>query len=120
MVQERINSFLYAFGSEFPNHSRIICGMRLSSSLGFAFLFYTLARGGLFCSDSVDFDKITGAIKGLDIGLMITTPYTLAELVSYCEASGSRFERVPLLVRQVVAGLRGGDERRRIVGILEP
>ena len=96
MIEERIRSFSHAFGSDFPNHGRLLIGMRLSSSLGFAFLFYLLARGGFYCADSVDFRKITDAIEGFGIGALVTTPFTLAELLKYRETQSRHFPRVKL------------------------
>jgi fatty-acyl-CoA synthase/long-chain acyl-CoA synthetase len=96
MIDERIHSFGHAFGSDFPNHARLLSGMRLSSSLGFAFLFYLLARGGFYCADSVDFQKVTTAIEGLNLGALVTTPFTLAELLKYGAAHSRSFPRVKL------------------------
>jgi fatty-acyl-CoA synthase len=70
--------------------------MRLSSSLGFAFLFYALARGGLYCSDSVSFEKIVNSINTFDLQALVTTPFTLAEIVSYCEQRSAKFPRLRL------------------------
>jgi long-chain acyl-CoA synthetase len=99
MVQERIDAFPKVFGLEFAQCSGLMCGMRLSSSLGYAFLFYSLARGGLFCADSADFAKIVGAIRQFGLQALITTPYTLAELVARTEHEGGiRFPRLPLVL----------------------
>ncbi len=98
MVEERIHAFSYAFGSDFPNHARLLSGMRLSSSLGYAFLLYLLARGGTYCADSIDFEKITNAIRTLGIGALVTTPFTLAELSKYCESQSQRFPRIKLVM----------------------
>jgi acyl-CoA synthetase (AMP-forming)/AMP-acid ligase II len=98
MVDERIHAFGHAFGSEFPNHARLLSGMRLSSSLGFAFLFYLLARGGFYCADSVAFLKITTAIEEFGIGALVTTPFTLAELLTYRAAQSCSFPRLKLVM----------------------
>ena len=99
MVQERIDAFPNVFGSEFAEYRGLMCGMRLSSSLGYAFLFYSLARGGLFCSDSTDFDKIVGAISRFGLQALITTPFTLAEFIARCEQDANvRFPRLPLVL----------------------
>jgi len=84
MVEERINACLYVFGSDFPNHGKIMCAMKLSSSLGFVFLFYALARGGFFCSDSAQFERITGTLKRFDVKALIISPYGLSEMLAYC------------------------------------
>lgn len=98
MVEERIKAFSYVFGSDFPSYSNILCGTRLSSSLGYAFLFYSFARRGFFCSDSVDFDKIVDAIERYSLQVLITTPFTLAEIVNHCEQPNTRFPRLPLVL----------------------
>ena len=98
MIEERIKSYAWAFGAEFPTHDRILCGMKLPTSLGFGFLFYMLARGGLFCSDSVDFDRIIGALKANEINALVTTPYTLTELLEYSDKSRKSLPRLPLIM----------------------
>jgi acyl-coenzyme A synthetase/AMP-(fatty) acid ligase len=99
MVQERIDALPNVFGSAFATYQGLMCGMRLGSSLGYAFLFYSLARGGLFCSDSTDFDKIVTAIRRFGLQALITTPFTLAEFVARCEQDPNfRFPRFPLVL----------------------
>lgn len=116
MVQERIDSFSFVLGSEFPQYLGLLCGMRLSSSLGFNFLCYSLARGGLFCSDSIEFDKIVRAIERLGLQALFTTPFTLAELVSHCEQNARQFARIPLIL--VGAGLASPQLAQRVRGLL--
>jgi acyl-coenzyme A synthetase/AMP-(fatty) acid ligase len=116
MVAERLNSYRYAFGSDFPNHARLLCGMRLSSSLGFAFLFYTLARGGFFCSDSVDFEKMAHAIEAYNIKLLITTPFTLSEILSYEGATGKDLGKLSLVLS--AGSLVSPELAHRVRGIL--
>jgi len=98
MVQERIDAFPTVFGDEFARCRGLMCGMRLGSSLGYAFLFYSLARGGLFCADSNDFDKIVGAIRTNGLQALVTTPYTLAEIIAHIEQGGASFPRLPLVL----------------------
>ena len=99
MVQERIDAFPNVFGGEFAERQGLMCGMRLGSSLGYAFLFNSLARGALFCADSVDFDKITQSIQRLGLRVLITTPFTLAELIARCEQDPNfNFPRLPVVL----------------------
>ena len=99
MVQERIDAFRNVFGREFAEHHALMCGMRLGSSLGYAFLFYSLARGGLFCADSIDFDKIIGTIQRFGLRALITTPFTLAEFIARCEQDQNfKFPRLPMVL----------------------
>jgi acyl-CoA synthetase (AMP-forming)/AMP-acid ligase II len=96
MVEERLLSYSHAFGPRFPTLGSMMCGMKLSSSLGFGFLFYSAMRGNLFCSDSSDFDKITTAITQHHIETLIAAPYVLAELLAHCETHAKLFATVPL------------------------
>jgi fatty-acyl-CoA synthase len=116
MVQERIDAFPSVFGSEFAQCSGLMCGMRLGSSLGYAFLFYSLARGGLFCADSTDFDKIVGAVREYGVQALITTPYTLAEIIARIEQGGTTFPRLPLVL--TAGSLASPQLARRVCDLL--
>ncbi|MBX9846048.1 MAG: acyl--CoA ligase, partial [Xanthobacteraceae bacterium] len=96
MVAERLRSYNYAFGGDFPKASRLLCGMRLSSSLGFTFLFYILQRGGFYCSDSREMSRMESAIKGHEIEAIVTTPYTLAEFVKHARNQPLQFAKLKL------------------------
>ena len=96
MVDERMISYAHAFGADFPGCHRIMCSMKLSSSLGFGFLFHAVMRGDLFCSDSSDFDRITATIRDQQIDVLIAAPFILAELVAYCDSNSRAFTPVPL------------------------
>jgi acyl-CoA synthetase (AMP-forming)/AMP-acid ligase II len=96
MVEERLHSYSHAFGPKFASLTNLMCAMKLSSSLGFGFLFYAAMRGGFFCSDSSDFDKITAAIKQHQLEVLIAAPSMLAELLAYCDTRAKPFTPVPL------------------------
>lgn len=98
MVEERLLSYSHAFGTQFPTLSNVMCSMKLSSSLGFGFLFYSVMRGGFFCSDSSHFEKITAAVAQHRIEALIAAPYILTELIAYCDAQTTVFEPVPLVM----------------------
>jgi len=116
MVQERIDSYLPAFGQDFAGATNVMCGMQLSSSLGFGFLFNALARGASYCADSKDFDQLSAAIKKLDIRVLIVSPATLAELLRYCETHG----RTTRLVENIytAGSLIGPELESRVRGVL--
>lgn len=97
-LEDRLHSYAYAFGSDFPNCSRIMCAMRLTSSLGYLFLLHMLSRGGFFCFDSVDFEKISSSVASQQLQALVTTPYTLTELIKYCDENAKKFPRVPLIM----------------------
>jgi acyl-coenzyme A synthetase/AMP-(fatty) acid ligase len=117
MMEERFSSYLAGFGSDFPNCSRILCGMNLTTSLGYLFLFYLLSRGGFFSFDSVNFEKIANCVTEHKIEALITTPYTLAELIKYCENGRGRFPRKVSLV-MTAGGLFAPQLRERVLSTL--
>jgi len=96
MIEDRMVAYGHAFGPEFPRYHRVMCSMKLASSLGFGFLFHAIMRGDLFCPDSSDFERITETIRQRQIEVLIAAPYILTELMAYCEASKRSFPRVPL------------------------
>jgi acyl-coenzyme A synthetase/AMP-(fatty) acid ligase len=116
MVAERVASYAWAFGPEFTDYRALLCGMRLSSSLGYGFLFYTLARGGFYCADSADFEKVVGSIKKFGLKALMTTPYTLAEILQYCAQNKKSFERLALIL--TAGSLASPGLARRVRGSL--
>jgi acyl-CoA synthetase (AMP-forming)/AMP-acid ligase II len=116
MVEERLLSYSHAFGPQFARFGKIMCGMKLSSSLGFGFLFYSVMRGGLFCSDSADFDRITAAIKQHRIEVLMAAPFMLAELLAFCDAQAKPF--APVALAMTAGSLVSPSLGRKIKGRL--
>lgn len=116
MVQERLDSYVPAFGEDFGSGASVMCGMQLSSSLGFGFFFNALTRGGTYCADSKSFDRLSAVIAEFGVNALVVSPATLAEIVNFCEAHG----RASRLVKGIyTAGSHIGPElESRARGIL--
>lgn len=80
MVAERVASYDFVFGSDFPEHTRMLCCMGLASSLGYLFCIYMLARGGMFCIPDASIDSTARKISHYGIQTMVASSLTLAEI----------------------------------------
>ncbi|MFV0295392.1 MAG: class I adenylate-forming enzyme family protein [Hyphomicrobiaceae bacterium] len=98
MIEERLLSYHFGLGSDLPRCAALMCGMQLSTSLGYLMLFNVLARGSLFVADSTDYATLTAALRDHGIGALMTTPYTLAEIVNHIDSTRASFPRLGLML----------------------
>lgn len=98
MVEERISRFAYVFGDDFPKYKRILCCMGLSSSLGYLFLIYALARGGMFCVPDPSIDRTARKISVYNIQNLVASPLVLAEFWAMAESDEMSFQSLELII----------------------
>lgn len=118
MIDERLLCYASgALGTQFAAATRLMCGLQLATSLGYTFLLHMVARGGLFCMDSAKFENIVSAINSLDIDMLATTPYTLAEIIRHInENRNSSFNRLKLCLTagSLVLPSLAGEIRKQV------
>jgi acyl-coenzyme A synthetase/AMP-(fatty) acid ligase len=97
MIEERMNSYRYAFGPKFARQSRLLCCMGFGASLGYLFMHYALEQGCMFCipDQSIDVTCRKLALYGMDT--LIASPSTLAEMLNYFGTEGT-FAQIGLVL----------------------
>ena len=97
MIEERVSTYSFAFGSHLSMADRLLCCMGMASSLGYLFLIHTLARGGMYCVPDEVIEKTVNRISFYAVDGIIAPPNVLARLASYAEQDSLPFPPVKFI-----------------------